>query len=104
MVYRAHDQVLQRDVALKFVAGALADEARQTLLREARAASALSHPNICTVHEVAETDGQFYIVMELIEGKPLSTIVAAGALPHESVTRYGVQIALAKHARSGCTP
>src|SRR5712692_3914474 len=59
VVYRARDQVLQRDVALKFIGAALAPEARQLLLREARAASALSHPNICTVHEVGEADGEF---------------------------------------------
>jgi serine/threonine protein kinase len=71
VVYRARDQVLQRDVALKFLGGTLAREARQLLLREARAASALSHPNICTVHEVGEADAEFYIVMELIEGRSL---------------------------------
>ena len=50
VVYRARDQVLQRDVALKFLGGTLAREAREFLLREARAVSSLSHPNICTVH------------------------------------------------------
>src|SRR5438093_6661103 len=54
VVYRARDQVLQRDVALKFLPETLGLEARQFLLREARATSALSHPNICTVHEVGE--------------------------------------------------
>src|SRR5713101_5802771 len=93
IVYRARDQVLQRDVALKFIGAALAPEARQLLLREARAASALSHPNICTVHEVGEADGEFYIVMELIEGKPLSVSIGSGGLSYESVMRYGVQIA-----------
>ena len=95
VVYRARDQVLQRDVALKFLGELLAREARQVLLREARAASALSHPNICTVHEVGEADGEFYIVMELIEGKPLSVLIGGGGLPYESVMRYGVQIASA---------
>ena len=70
VVYRARDEVLQREVALKFIAPALNREARQFLLREARAASALSHPSICTVHEVGDAEGEFYIVMELIEGKP----------------------------------
>jgi tRNA A-37 threonylcarbamoyl transferase component Bud32 len=93
VVYRARDQVLQRDVALKFLGEALAKKARQFLLREARAASSLSHPNICTVHDVGETDGEFYIVMELIEGKPLSVAIGSGGLPYESVMRYGVQIA-----------
>ncbi|HXJ40637.1 MAG TPA: protein kinase, partial [Bryobacteraceae bacterium] len=93
VVYRARDQVLQRDVALKFLGGTLAREAREFLLREARAVSALSHPNICTVHEVGEAGGEFYIVMELIEGKPLSVSIGSGGLPYESVMRYGAQIA-----------
>lgn len=93
VVYRARDQVLQRDVALKFIGEALAGEAKQFLLREARASSALNHPNICTVHEVGEADGEFYIVMELVEGKPLNAVIAEGGLPYESVMRYGVQIA-----------
>jgi serine/threonine protein kinase len=95
VVYRARDQVLQRDVALKFLGETLAREGGQSLLREARAASALSHPNVCTVHEVGEADGESYIVMELIEGQPLSVSIDAGGLPYESVMRYGAQIAAA---------
>jgi serine/threonine protein kinase len=68
LVYRARDQVLQREVALKFIRKDMPRDARKFLLREARAASALNHPNICTVHEVGEIEGEFYIVMELIEG------------------------------------
>ena len=94
MVYRAHDERLLRDVALKFVGEGLAQAAHQSLLREARAASALSHPNICTVYEVGESGGELYIVMELIEGKPLSSLIGAG-LPSESILRYGVQMAAA---------
>ena len=93
VVYRAHDQVLQRDVALKFLAGTLGQEARQFLLREARAASSLSHPNICTIYEVGEADGEFYIVMELIEGQPLNDLIGSGGLAYETVMRYGAQIA-----------
>ena len=93
VVYRARDEVLQRDVALKFIAPALNHEAREFLLREARAASALSHPSICTVHEVGDAEGEFYIVMELIEGTTLSVAVRTGGLPYESVMRYGAQIA-----------
>jgi len=55
--------------------------------------SALSHPNVCTVHEVGEANDEFYIVMELIEGKPLSALIGSGGLPYESVMRYGTQIA-----------
>jgi eukaryotic-like serine/threonine-protein kinase len=96
VVYRAHDQVLQREVALKFLARTLGQEARQFLLREARAASSLSHPNICTIHEVGEADGEFYIVMELIEGRPLNvSIGSSGGLAYETVMRYGTQIAAA---------
>lgn len=102
VVYRARDEVLQRDVALKFLGEALARETRDTLLREARAASALSHPNVCTIYEVAETEGSYYIVMELIEGQLLSALVRAG-LSYQAVIRYGVQVAAAlahAHERS----
>ena len=73
VVYRAHDEVLRRDVALKLVAkGAIPEESsREHLLREARAASSLSHPNICTIHEVGEFKDELYMVMELVEGKSL---------------------------------
>src|SRR5438067_3129667 len=95
-VYRARDEVLHRDVALKVVSksAGLDQSASQNLLQEARASSGLSHPNICTIHEVGETDGELYIVMELVEGKPLRDLCDAG-LPPESVLRYGVQIAAA---------
>jgi serine/threonine protein kinase len=72
-VYRAYDEVLHRDVAVKVVNkdARLDDTGSQHLLHEARASSSLSHPNICTIHEVSETDGDLYIVMELVEGKSL---------------------------------
>lgn len=94
-VYRAHDETLDRDVALKVLpAGSFRDPAaRARLLREARTASQLNHPNICTIHEVGEGQGQAYIAMELIEGQPLSARLRAGALPAELVLRYGSQIA-----------
>jgi serine/threonine protein kinase len=95
VVYRARDQVLQRDVALKFIRKDMPQDARKFLLREARAASALNHPNICTVHEVGELEGEFYIVMELIEGKSLSAVISDGSLAYAQVMRYGVQIAAA---------
>jgi serine/threonine protein kinase len=69
--------------------------ASRNLLDEARASSSLAHPNICTIHEVGETDGELYIVMELVEGKSLRTLSVDGGLPAESVLRYGVQIASA---------
>jgi serine/threonine protein kinase len=97
VVYRARDEVLHRDVALKVVKkGAdLGPSASQNLLREARASSSLAHPNICTIHEVGETDGELYIVMELVEGRSLRAMIGDAGLPVESVLRYGVQIASA---------
>jgi len=90
-VYRAHDPRLQRDVAIK-VLSTDDDQASARLLEEARAASALNHPNVCTIHEVGEHDGQAFIVMEYIEGKPLSDLVPADGLPAESVISYAMQI------------
>jgi serine/threonine protein kinase len=70
-------------------------QTKEHLLHEARSSSALSHPNICTIHEVGEIDGEPYIVMELVEGKTLSSLIAGGSLAVESVLRYGAQIAAA---------
>ena len=96
IVYRSEDTRLGRPVALKVVAGddAQVDEkARARLLREARTASALNHPNICTIHEAGMADGETYIAMELIEGQSLSAIIRTSALSIEAAVRYGVQIA-----------
>jgi len=95
VVYRAHDEVLHRDVAIKVLSSRTATDkpAKEFLIEEARAASALSHPNICTIHQVGEVDSEPYIVMELIEGKPLSVLIEGNGLPVESVLRYGAQIA-----------
>src|SRR5438309_372397 len=97
VVYRGYDDVLQREVALKVVKKdiGLDQSAGQNLLHEARASSSLAHPNICTIHEVGETDGELYIVMELVQGKSLRELIRDGGLPAESVLRYGVQIASA---------
>ncbi len=94
-VYRAHDEQLDRDVALKILPPSSFSDpgARARLLREARAAAGLNHPHICTIHEVGEADGQAYIAMELVEGQPLSARLAGGALPREHVLRYGLQLA-----------
>src|SRR5579862_5899000 len=97
VVYRAYDEVLHRDVAVKVVKKdpRLDTSASQNLLHEARASSALAHPNICTIYDVGETDGDLYIVMELVEGKSLQTLTAGAGLPVESILRYGIQIASA---------
>ena len=91
-VYKAHDPTLQRTVAIKVLAKQ-DEDASARLLQEARAASALNHPHICTIHEVGEHEGQAFIVMEHVEGKPLSQLIPADGLPPESVIRYGTQIA-----------
>src|SRR6202035_5043268 len=97
VVYRGHDEVLHRDVALKVVKKEvrLDPSASQNLLHEARASSSLAHPNICTIYEVGETNGELYIVMELVQGKSLRALSGDAGLPAESVLRYGVQIASA---------
>ncbi len=94
-VYRAHDERLGRDVALKLLpAETLGSEsARRALANEARTASALNHPNICTIHDVGEADGQFFVAMEFVEGKPLARLIPTGGLPEEMVVRYAMQIA-----------
>ncbi len=95
VVYRARDEKLDRDVALKVLpAGALAEEtARQRFQTEALALSRLNHPHICTIYEVGEDGGQTYIAMEFIEGRPLSALAGDGGLPPETIARYGTQIA-----------
>jgi serine/threonine protein kinase len=97
VVYRAYDEVLHRDVAVKVVRKGLDvnSPSSRGLLQEARASSSLAHPNICTIHEVGETEGELYIVMELLEGKTLREMAGEIGLPPESVLRYGSQIASA---------
>jgi eukaryotic-like serine/threonine-protein kinase len=95
VVYSAYDTVLERKVAIKVVGDrVLADKiAHDSLLYEARAASSLNHPNICTIYEVGDSDGEAYIVMEQVEGQPLHSLLGTGGLPTDSVIRYGMQIA-----------
>jgi eukaryotic-like serine/threonine-protein kinase len=103
VVYRARDEKLQRDVALKFLetlpSGNSASHERA--LQEARAISALNHPNICTVYEVEEVDGRPFIAMEFVEGRPLSLEIPSTGLSLSQVERYGMQLADAlAHAHS----
>jgi serine/threonine-protein kinase len=93
-VYRARDEQLERDVALTLVEAASVPHAtaRANLLRDARAASKLNHPNVCAIHEVGEADGQAYIAMEWVEGQPLSARLAEGPLRPDELLRYGLQL------------
>src|SRR5512140_2506386 len=83
VVYRAEDEALRREVALKVLPPSATgdEERRRRLLREARAAAAVNHPNIATIYEVGEADGRIYIAMELVQGRSLGQILAAGKLP-----------------------
>jgi tetratricopeptide (TPR) repeat protein len=100
VVYRAQDLRLGRDVALKFLPAALADDrdALERFRREARLASTLNHPHICTIHDIDQHDGRPFIVMELLEGMPLKRLVDRGPLPVAQVLDMGIEIAAALEA------
>jgi serine/threonine protein kinase len=94
VVYRAYDTTLLRPVALKLLSDDVAnDPSRRAVLREARAASRLNHPNICAIHEVGEADGLPFIVMEFVEGRVLTALIPADGLPIQTVLQLGIQIA-----------
>ncbi|MCC6366412.1 MAG: serine/threonine protein kinase [Bryobacterales bacterium] len=99
-VYQATDTRLERDVALKFLPADYVDtpDARERFRREARAISALNHPNICTLHDVAEYDGQPFLVMELIEGESLKQRLAGGALAGDEAVAIASQVCEALEA------
>ena len=93
-VYLAHDTALHRPVALKVLLSADDEESgRSLLLREARNASALNHPNICTIYEVGTAEGLAFIAMEYVDGRPLSEVIAESPQPLNDALRYGIQAA-----------
>ena len=104
-VYKAKDTRLGRDVAIKVLPASLSSSAelRQRLEREAKTISQLSHPHICTLHDVGHQDGTDYLVMEFLEGETLADRLGKGSLPIDQALKIGVEIAGALDAahRSG---
>lgn len=97
VVYRARDTRLERDVALKFLPPAMAadEDAKARFMQEAKAASALDHPNICTIYDIGESDdGRLFIAMSFYEGETLKYRLMDGALPSKDAASIAFQIAL----------
>ena len=108
VVYTAHDPRLKRQVAIKLLTADLTrdETAKQRFLQEAQAASALDHPNICTIHEINETpDGQLYLVMAYYEGETLKERIERGPLALDAAVDIATQVGRAWRkptARASC--
>src|SRR5437762_10403343 len=95
VVYNAEDPRLHRFVALKFLSDDLArdPDALARFQREARSASGLNHPGICTIYDIGEEDGRSFIIMECLEGATLRQRIASSRLEMEAVLTLGIEIA-----------